>query len=147
MQAVTSKISYDRDLQTITMTASEVQLTTLAQAMLSDPKHLPFKGTTAQVAVDPAFIELYFVSVRQKRNATVRVRVVPKVRDGVVSFDANEVLVGSLRVPNVFAQHVLNVFGSETKKAMQDFSNEIGELRRIEIKEGSMSVIILPITH
>lgn len=142
MQSIVSKVKYDQTTSSMSLMIGEMQATTLVQAMLDDAKNLPFAASSVQAAVEPEHIEFYFVSVRPGRNATVRVRVFPEVKDGKIVLTVNELLIGSLNVPPSISRYLITVFGNETEKALNEFAAQIGQISDISLRKGTLTAII-----
>lgn len=148
MQSVTSKAQFDPAVSTVTVSFSEEELTTLAQGMLTDPSHLPFEAKTLQVAVMSDYVELFAVSVRPKRNATVRLRFLPVAsKDGGVRLDIRELLIGRWLVPKSFSRYVTNIYAAEIEQTANAFAKGIGALRTVELKDGKLTATFRAINN
>jgi hypothetical protein len=143
MRVIISRASFEPASSTVAFTMDEQQLTTFAQGYLADPKSLPFRASAVQAAIDPEFVELHFISVRSRRNATVRVRFVPEVRGAAPDLVIKEVVIGSLRLPLWLAEYTVGVLNAGNEKAIAEVFSGIGTLQNIKLHEEELTMDIL----
>ena len=88
------------------LTFSEAELTSLFRMLLTTSGRLPpVAQTTAQVVVDAGVVELFtHIPAYGGGTTTVILRGVPVIRDGRITADLSEVVVGNLGIPRLLTQ-------------------------------------------
>lgn len=146
MAAAGAKAKFDPHTSLLTLKLTETDLTTLAQEMVrtAKPGELPIPIRDIQIAVDEDRVELFAVSPQEGRDATVRLRFQPMVNRGVIDFEIQEALIGSLKVPKGIAQIAFGSLAETIAKGVLDATKDIGSLYSIATEKGAMRFLILP---
>jgi hypothetical protein len=144
--AASAKSKFDPRTNLLTLALTETDLTTMAQETVrsAKPEDLPIPIRHLQVALDERTIEVFALSPQGSRDATVRVRFLPLVRSGGVSFEVQEVRIGDLELPKSVAQFFVGHVAKAVADAVLAESSEIGSLFSIELDKGAIRFLILP---
>ncbi|HTK05099.1 MAG TPA: hypothetical protein VL500_05935 [Candidatus Eisenbacteria bacterium] len=145
-RVVGTKISYDPATSLAKLPMTEAEITTIAQhgVTAAPPESLPFPIKTMQVAIDPGSVEIYVVSPQKKRDATVRVRFRPQVKDGSLKASVQEIAVGSLIVPNKVGELLFSIFGAFVTDSVSKSIGQVGTLSGIELEQGIVRFVFYP---
>jgi len=145
-RVVGTKIMYDPSTSLAKLPMTEAELTTIAQHGVAGapPESLPFPIKTMQVAVDPEVVEIYVVSPQKNRDATVRVRFRPFVKDGSLKADVKEIAIGSLIVPKKVGEMLFSMFGAFVTESVAKSVGQVGRLNGIELDRGIVRFVFYP---
>jgi hypothetical protein len=140
------RIRYNETTAIASFTLTETELTTLAQNGVRDapPGSLPIAIRTAQVAVDPDLVEVFLISPRKERDATVRLRFTPDVREGDVVFDVREIVIGSYRVPLSVGNLLFDAFVEPTLRKVFEGAGPYERPVDIEAEDAKLRVDFRP---
>lgn len=143
-KVIAAGATYEPKTQNASVRISEAQLTTIVNdALRNAPTDImPFRVTSAQVAVDADAVELFLVTPQDGRDSTVKVRFVPGVRDGAFVGDVLSMEVGSFVVPDRIADGLFSAFGAYALSSVQSAIAGAGTLQSIDLAQGSMTFVI-----
>jgi len=112
----------------VAVTLREAELTSIVDhALVSGGASLPFPVKSAQVVVEPGFIELFVVSPRDQGTVTVRTRFVPKVDAvGRLELEVREVMIGSLALPSAIGELLFGVIRAPLNDAISTATGASG---------------------
>lgn len=147
LRAVLARSSLDPHTSLLTFVFKEEDLTTLiAHAVWLAPKgSLPFAISQAQFAVDSGTIELFLVSPRPHREATVLVRVSPHVeRNGKISYDVQEMRIGAFKVPRGLAGILFATLGSFITETFRKQAADVGTIIDVVPLDRQLKILIAP---
>lgn len=145
-RVVGTKINYDPQTSLAKLPMTEAEITTIAQHGVASapPDQLPFPIKTMQVAIDPDSVEIYAISPQKHRDATVRVRFRPQVKDGGLKVNVQEIAIGSLIVPNKVGDMLFSIFGSFVTDSVSKSIGQVGTLSDIELEQGIVRFVFYP---
>lgn len=144
-RVLATKVTYDPAVSLATMPVTEAEMTTLLQhALFSSPEKFPFAMKYAQIAIEPEELELYVVSPQKERDATLRMRFRPIVKDKRLEVELHEVVVGNLTLAPWMANAAFAVFGRTALAVASDAIIKVGTPINIELETGLMKFVIAP---
>ncbi len=141
-----TKVKYEPQTSQATFSVSESELTTLVQHSVASapPNVLPFPIRTIQVAIDPDAVEIFAISPQKNRDATVRVRFKPTVKNGDLRADVAEIKIGSLVVPQKIGQLLFSAFSTLVTDSVTTAVANVGRLVDIGLDQGTARFVIVP---
>jgi hypothetical protein len=147
MRTIAGRVSAAPHLGLLTVAARENEITTLlVHAVWSaQEKDLPMKIRNVQVAVDNGSFEVFIVSPRGRRDATVLARVVPSVAvDGTLKAEVRELRIGALEIPHWAAQGLASATIAAVSGTIQTEIAKVGSIVNVETKTGELDLVIAP---
>ncbi len=136
------KITYDVAAAQLRLPISEQEFTTVMQRVATmKPSQLPFAVSRMQMVIEPNQVEVFAVSPRHGRDVTVRIRLVPRVRDGQLVIESPQVLLGGEAVPHFLAQPFFDYFAKSMMDQLRGAMDSVGRLVDIKLSEGAMTFV------
>lgn len=134
---------FDQNTSRLSVTIKEAELTTIVNhALTSGSVNLPFQVKSAQSAIEPEFVELFIVSLQQGKDVTIRARFTPRVEAGQLTFDVNEVVVGSLALPQSVGSAMFGAINGPLNDAITTAAgNTGGKLYGVSLLKGALTMV------
>lgn len=134
---------YDQNTSSLSVPIKESALTTIVNsALVSGSVTLPFQVKSAQVAIEPKYVELFVISPQEGKDVTVRARFTPKVDAGQLDFDVVEVKLGSLVLPQSVGSAMFGAIRGPLNDAITSATNSSGgKLKDVSLATGSMTLV------
>jgi hypothetical protein len=149
MLNVGSRSKYDPGSGLLNTSIKEGELTAFAIASLraAPSDKLPFAISGLQVAIDPDVIEIFAVSPRGSRDATVLIRLTPQIVGQSLHLNLKELRLGSAQVPRSIAQSLVSVISTFVADDISKGFAEVGVLTSVEAEAGLLRVTLIPKTR
>lgn len=142
MTVLPNKVSYDVGSAQLRLPVSEQEITTVLQHMAAvKPSQLPFAVSRVQMAIAPTGVELFAVSPQHGRDVTVRIRFVPRIKDGELVIDSPKVMLGSQPVPQFLAQPFFDYFAKSLMSQLRSTMYSVGRPVDILLLNGTMTFV------
>lgn len=118
----------DPNASRVSFTLREAELTSIVDhALVTGGASLPFPVKSAQVVIEPGFIELFVVSPRDQGTVTVRTRFVPKVdATGRLELEVRQVMIGALELPRAVGELLFGVIRTPINDAIASATGASG---------------------
>ncbi len=145
LKAVISANKYEPQTGIMTVRFTEAQLTTfVSQAVAARPDLLPFPVSSAQIAVDTTGVELFVISPQGSGSTTIKISVTPRVEKEKLELTVNEIVFGSLVVPDSIGNALVAAIDQKLNDALSASMADIGTLEGVKLEKGSLTVSFVP---
>ncbi|MFA6603586.1 MAG: hypothetical protein WCT10_01935 [Patescibacteria group bacterium] len=137
------KSKYDALLQSLEISFSEAELTTIIRGSLAAAgAQLPVALSGTQIAVDPGHLEFYGLIDRPDRQATVRADIEPVVQNGQLKIKVTGLRLGALDIPDGLSGLFASVLDRVIGEALTSAMSGLGGLNSIVLEPGRMRFLI-----
>lgn len=146
LKNVGARARYEPLTNLLTLPIKESELTSLAIDSLkrAPAGTLPFAVKDLQVAVLPDKVEIFAVVPREKRDATLLVRLAPRVTDGTLNLELQELQLGDTHVPNALAQPIISSAAKLLTDALTKSLADSGRLADVVAEAGELRFVLSP---
>jgi|SRR3989339_2177841 len=146
MSIVATRTSFNPVTETLDLTISEQELTTLLSGVMlfgSEVQNLPLPIKSVQASFEGDLIHVYALTGDEYNGIPLSIGLRPSVVGGLVWFKAEGLTVGSLPIPDVIADVMIKSMNTGLNKAIEQGLGENGELRSIVIVGDKLKVSLV----
>lgn len=146
LRTIGARSTYEPITNLLTVTVRESELSALAiESLHNAPSdELPFAIRDLQVVVDPGIVEIFAISPRGSRAATVRLRLEPDVVAGSLELKLKELRLGAADVPLGLAQFLVSSITKYATVALREQLATAGALADVRAEAGELSLVLVP---
>ncbi|OIO51190.1 hypothetical protein COY93_03585 [Candidatus Uhrbacteria bacterium CG_4_10_14_0_8_um_filter_58_22] len=146
MSIVAARTSFNSTTETLDMTISEQELTTLLSGVVlseSEVSNLPLPIESVQTSFGDGLINVYALTGEDYNSVPLSIRLRPAVVGGLVWLEAEDLTVGSLSVPDAIANLMIKSVNVSLNKAIEQGLGENGELQSIVVAGDKIKVSLV----
>ncbi|OGM01224.1 hypothetical protein A2480_01665 [Candidatus Uhrbacteria bacterium RIFOXYC2_FULL_47_19] len=146
MSIVAARTSFNSTTETLDMTISEQELTTLLSGVIlseSEVSNLPLPIKSVQTSFGDGLINVYALTGEDYNSVPLSIRLRPAVVGGLVWLKAEDLTVGSLSVPDAVANLMIKSVNASLNRAIEQGLGENGELRSIVVVGDKIKVSLV----